>query len=135
MSTKPKKTLTDDVRRRFARGEPVGTGRPDEAPQARLNGPTDPSSEAKVPVRPGPTTTTPLPSPTPAPAAPTPAATAEPDPGRLNQSYRLPKPLVLRLQQVGLRRKHAHQKPWSGQDIVAEALTRWLDEEEKRATP
>ena len=101
MSTK-RKPLKDDLRRRFAHGEPVEPGRE--------------------------TTTATAPPPTPAP-------THEPELRRLNQSYRLPEPLVLRLQRVGLRRKHAHQKPWSGQDLVAEALTQWLDAEEKRATP
>jgi hypothetical protein len=131
MSTKPKKTLTDDVRRRFAHGGPVlepnheattttglaGTGRPG-APEGGINrgyaaGEAESGRAPSTPSGPGP----------------------EPEPRRLNQSYRLPEPLVLRLQRVGLRRKHAHQKPWSGQDIVAEALTQWLDAEEKRATP
>jgi hypothetical protein len=114
MSTK-RKPLKQDARvLEFVHGDPVEPKRETTEPKATTTGP-----KAQL-------------NPPPAAAAPTPAVTAEPEPRRLNQSYRLPQPLVLRLQQVGLRRKHARLRPWSGQDIVAEALTRWLDEEEKR---
>jgi len=42
------------------------------------------------------------------------------------QSYRLPKPLVNALVRASMERKIARQRPWSQQDIVAEAVSQWL---------
>jgi hypothetical protein len=50
----------------------------------------------------------------------------------VNQSYRLPKSLVNRLRRAVLERKNASVQPSSANAIAAEALARWLDEEEKR---
>jgi hypothetical protein len=51
----------------------------------------------------------------------------EPEPRLVPQSFRLPEPLVDELIDVSARRKRARQKPWSHQDIVAEALREWFD--------
>jgi hypothetical protein len=50
----------------------------------------------------------------------------------VNQSYRMPKSLVNRLRRAVLERKNAGVQPSSANAIAAEALARWLDEEEKR---
>ena len=44
----------------------------------------------------------------------------------ITQSYRLPVSLVSTLMRASMERKIARLKPWSQQDIVAEALTKWL---------
>jgi hypothetical protein len=49
------------------------------------------------------------------------------EPRLVPQSFRLPEPLVDELIDVSARRKRARQKPWSHQDIVAEALREWFD--------
>jgi hypothetical protein len=51
----------------------------------------------------------------------------EPEARLVPQSFRLPEPLVDELIDVSARRKRARQKPWSHQDIVAEALREWFD--------
>ena len=44
----------------------------------------------------------------------------------ITQSYRLPTALVSTLMRASMERKIARLKPWSQQDIVAEALVAWL---------
>jgi hypothetical protein len=51
----------------------------------------------------------------------------EPEPRLVPQSFRLPEPLVDELIDVSARRKRSRQKPWSHQDIVAQALREWFD--------
>ncbi|MCX6917143.1 MAG: hypothetical protein NT167_29575 [Verrucomicrobia bacterium] len=41
-------------------------------------------------------------------------------------SFRLPAQLSARLIEVAVRRKLRHERPFSQQDIVAEALAAWL---------
>ena len=44
----------------------------------------------------------------------------------ITQSYRLPVALVSTLMRASMERKLARLKPWSQQDIVTEAVTKWL---------
>src|SRR5437016_3982924 len=99
MSTKPRKTLSDDARRRR---EFVIGGSDVE----RQNAPPIPT--------------------------PTPAEPPEDEP-TVNQAYRLPRSLVNRLRRAVFERKAAGVQPASANAIAAEALRRWLDEDEKRA--
>jgi hypothetical protein len=45
----------------------------------------------------------------------------------ITQTYRLPQRIVRRLLLASTERKLAKKKPWSQQDIVAEAIQEWLD--------
>ena len=54
-------------------------------------------------------------------------APASPPAVLISQTYRLPQTLVARLMRVSLERKLAREKPWTQQDIVAEAVEAWLD--------
>jgi hypothetical protein len=49
-----------------------------------------------------------------------------PLPIRIPQTYRLPQRLVEDLARVAIERKIKRRKPWSQQDIVAEAIGEWL---------
>jgi hypothetical protein len=95
MSTKPRKTLTDEARRRR---EFVLEGNVERHDKPRPPAIPEPEEEPTV-----------------------------------NQSYRLPKSLVNRLRRAVLERKNAGVQPSSANALAAEALARWLDEEEKRA--
>ena len=46
--------------------------------------------------------------------------------GTVSMSFRLPAQLSARLIEVAVRRKLRHERPFSQQDIVAEALAAWL---------
>ena len=45
----------------------------------------------------------------------------------ITQTYRLPQRVVRRLLLASTERKLDRKKPWSQQDIVAEAIQEWLD--------
>jgi len=45
----------------------------------------------------------------------------------VSQTYRLPQSLVTALIRASADRKIARRKPWSQQEIVAQALQEWLD--------
>ena len=45
----------------------------------------------------------------------------------ITQTYRLPQRIVRKLLLASTERKLDKKKPWSQQDIVAEALQEWLD--------
>jgi len=45
----------------------------------------------------------------------------------VTQTYRLPPRVVRRLMLASTERKLDRKKPWSQQDIVAEAIQEWLD--------
>jgi hypothetical protein len=49
-----------------------------------------------------------------------------PFPIRVPQTYRLPQRLVEDLARAAMERKIKRRKPWSQQDIVAEAIGEWL---------
>jgi hypothetical protein len=49
-----------------------------------------------------------------------------PLPIRVPQTYRLPQRLVEDLARAAIERKIKRRKPWSQQDIVAEAIGEWL---------
>jgi hypothetical protein len=49
-----------------------------------------------------------------------------PFPIRIPQTYRLPQRLVEDLARAAMERKIKRRKPWSQQDIVAEAIGEWL---------
>ncbi len=49
-----------------------------------------------------------------------------PFPIRVPQTYRLPQRLVEDLARAAIERKIKRRKPWSQQDIVAEAIGEWL---------
>jgi hypothetical protein len=49
-----------------------------------------------------------------------------PLPIRVPQTYRLPQRLVEDLARAAMERKIKRRKPWSQQDIVAEAIGEWL---------
>jgi hypothetical protein len=49
-----------------------------------------------------------------------------PFPIRIPQTYRLPQRLVEDLARAAIERKIKRRKPWSQQDIVAEAIGEWL---------
>src|SRR5271165_2928314 len=49
-----------------------------------------------------------------------------PLPIRVPQTYRLPQRLVEDLARAAIERKIKRRKPWSQQDIVAEAIREWL---------
>jgi len=49
-----------------------------------------------------------------------------PLPIRVPQTYRLPQQLVEDLARAAMERKIKRRKPWSQQDIVAEAIGEWL---------
>jgi hypothetical protein len=49
-----------------------------------------------------------------------------PLPIRVPQTYRLPQRLVENLARAAMERKIKRRKPWSQQDIVAEAIGEWL---------
>ena len=49
-----------------------------------------------------------------------------PLPIRIPQTYRLPQRLVEDLARAAMERKIKRRKPWSQQDIVAEAIGEWL---------
>jgi len=49
-----------------------------------------------------------------------------PFPIRVPQTYRLPQRLVEDLTRAAMERKIKRRKPWSQQDIVAEAIGEWL---------
>jgi hypothetical protein len=49
-----------------------------------------------------------------------------PFPIRVPQTYRLPQRLVEELARAAMERKIKRRKPWSQQDIVAEAIGEWL---------
>jgi len=49
-----------------------------------------------------------------------------PLPIRVPQTYRLPQRLVEDLARAAMERKLKRRKPWSQQDIVAEAIEEWL---------
>lgn len=50
-----------------------------------------------------------------------------PLPIRVPQTYRLPQRLVEDLARAAIERKIKRRKPWSQQDIVAEAIGEWLN--------
>jgi hypothetical protein len=105
---KPRKTLSDEARRR--REFVLGENAVKEEREGRNN------------------------QPQPQPAVSSPDAPPEPEEEpTVNQAYRLPKSLVNRLRRAVFERKNAGVKPASANAIAEEALTRWLDEEEKRA--
>ena len=51
-----------------------------------------------------------------------------PLPIRVPQTYRLPQRLVEDLARAAMERKIKRRKPWSQQDIVAEAIGEWLSQ-------
>ena len=64
-----------------------------------------------------------------APQAPVSAGETDTQPagaGAVSMSFRLPTPLSTRLIEVAVQRKLRRERPFSQQDIVAEALSAWL---------
>jgi len=111
-------TLSPEVRQFIEAGTPK--------PEAT----EDPHSEPALPSEP---------APAPEVKQPTPVARPKPEDGTpeveaplVTQSYRLPQPLVHALVRMSMERKLARQKPWSQQNIVAEALTEWLRKHENK---
>ena len=48
-------------------------------------------------------------------------------PGTVSMTFRLPTELSSRLMRVSVERKLKRQRPFSQQDIISEALAKWLD--------
>jgi hypothetical protein len=51
-------------------------------------------------------------------------------PGTVSMTFRLPAQLTARLLRISLDRKLKRKKPFTQQDIMAEALARWLKKED-----